>query len=59
MTYQTVVLVSQIAALILFAALFAGVLAYVFWPGNRQRLDRASRIPLDGDSNNAPTGTPR
>jgi cytochrome c oxidase cbb3-type subunit 4 len=59
MSYQTAALISQIAAMVLFGAIFAGVLAYVFWPGNKQRLDRASRIPLDADSADAPTGEPR
>jgi cytochrome c oxidase cbb3-type subunit 4 len=46
-------------AMVLFGTIFAGVLAYVFWPGNKQRLDRASRIPLDADSSDAPTGADR
>jgi cytochrome c oxidase cbb3-type subunit 4 len=56
MSYQTAALVSQVVTMILFAAIFAGVLAYAFWPGNRQRLDKASRIPFEADSNDAPTG---
>jgi cytochrome c oxidase cbb3-type subunit 4 len=52
-------LYAQIFTMILFGTVFAGVLAYVFWPGNKQRLDRASRIPLDADSNDAPTGAER
>jgi cytochrome c oxidase cbb3-type subunit 4 len=59
MTYQTAAMVSQIVAMVLFGTIFAGVLAYVFWPGNKQRLDRASRIPLDAGSNDAPTGVER
>ena len=38
-----------IAGLLIFIALFAGVLIYTFWPGNRKRFDHASRIPLDDD----------
>lgn len=56
MTYQTAALYAQIFAMVLFGTIFAGVIAYVFWPGNKQRLDRASRIPLDADCNDAPTG---
>jgi cbb3-type cytochrome oxidase subunit 3 len=59
MTYQTAALVSQLTAMVLFGSIFAAVLAYVFWPGNRQRLERASRIPLETDSNDAPTGGER
>lgn len=47
MDYETVVMVSQIAALLLFIGLFVAVLVYVFWPGNRKRFERASRIPLE------------
>jgi cytochrome c oxidase cbb3-type subunit 4 len=59
MTYQTAAFLSQIVAMAIFGTVFAGVLAYVFWPGNKQGLDRASRIPLDADSNGAPTGADR
>ena len=59
MTYQTVAFLSQMIAMAIFGTVFAGVLVYVFWPGNKQRLDRASRIPLDAESHDAPTGTDR
>ena len=49
MTYETVVSVTQIAALFLFMAVFAGVLVYAFWPGNKARFDRAARMPLRQD----------
>lgn len=35
--------------MLIFIALFIGVLIYTFWPGNKKRFDRASRIPLDDD----------
>ncbi|MFP3920113.1 MAG: cbb3-type cytochrome c oxidase subunit 3 [Dichotomicrobium sp.] len=47
MDYETVVMISQIAALLLFIGLFVAVLIYVFWPGNRKRFERASRMPLE------------
>jgi cytochrome c oxidase cbb3-type subunit 4 len=59
MTYHTAAFLSQMIAMAIFGSVFAGVLIYVFWPGNKQRLDRASRIPLDADSNDAPTGADR
>jgi cytochrome c oxidase cbb3-type subunit 4 len=59
MTYQTAAFLSQMIAMAIFGTVFAGVLVYVFWPGNKQRLDRASRIPLDADSSDAPTGADR
>jgi cytochrome c oxidase cbb3-type subunit 4 len=53
MTYETVAQFSQVASLLFFIALFIGVLAYVFWPGNRRRLETAQRkaLDLDKDSN--------
>ncbi len=49
MTYETVVSVTQSAALILFMAVFAGVLVYAFWPGNKARFEHAARLPLRRD----------
>jgi cytochrome c oxidase cbb3-type subunit 4 len=49
MTYEQVASISQIAALILFIALFVGVLVYAFWPGNKKRFQRAARLPLEKD----------
>lgn len=49
MSYETVAQISGITALILFCLLFAGVLIYTFWPGNRKRFEHAARIPLDND----------
>ena len=49
MTYETIQSISAMAGLILFMTLFAGVLLYVFWPGNAKAFDEASRIPLATD----------
>ncbi len=49
MDYEFVVMVTQIAALLLFVALFVAVLIYALWPGNRKRFDHASRLPLEQD----------
>lgn len=38
---------AQTWGLLLFVALFAGVLAYALWPGNRDRFKRAAQMPLD------------
>jgi cytochrome c oxidase cbb3-type subunit IV len=56
MTHATAVLLSQIFALALFGSMFLGVLAYVFWPANRQRFEDASRVPLDTSNNDTPRG---
>jgi cytochrome c oxidase cbb3-type subunit 4 len=49
MNYESVQSISALAGLILFVGLFAGVLLYVFWPGNAKGFDEASRIPLAKD----------
>ncbi|HZP08091.1 cbb3-type cytochrome c oxidase subunit 3 [Methyloceanibacter sp.] len=49
MTYEQVASVSQVVALIFFVALFAAVLLYAFWPGNKKRFERAARMPLEKD----------
>ena len=55
MSYDTVATVSQVASLLMFVAMFAAVLAYVFWPRNRERLEAAAREALDlaDDKSNA------
>jgi len=50
MTYDQVAPITQVAALLLFVALFIGVLIYAFWPGNKKRFEEASRLPLQKDS---------
>lgn len=49
MTHETMVVVSQIASLALFASLFAAVLVYVALPRNKSKFERAARLPLEGD----------
>jgi cytochrome c oxidase cbb3-type subunit IV len=49
MSYQLVAQISQTASLLLFIALFIGVLIYAFWPGSRERFEEAQRKALDLD----------
>ena len=49
MEYEQVASISQVAALIFFIVLFAGVVLYAFWPGNKKRFDEAARLPLEDD----------
>jgi cytochrome c oxidase cbb3-type subunit IV len=49
MTYEQVAGMTQVAALIFFIVLFAGVVAYAFWPGNKKRFEKDARIPLEKD----------
>ena len=53
MTYDSVASVTQIAALVLFVALFLGVLIYAFWPGNKKTFEEAANIPLEQDPDQA------
>jgi len=56
MTYQAATVLSQIVALILFIALFAAVVFYVFWPGNKKKFEDAARLPLEDEKNDKPDG---
>jgi cytochrome c oxidase cbb3-type subunit 4 len=47
MSYDTVATVSQVASLLMFVAMFAGVLAYALWPKNKPRFEEAQRRGLD------------
>jgi len=58
MTHESATVLSQIIALILFVSLFAGILAYVLWPGNKKKFDEAAQLPLD-DDNDDPKGDGR
>jgi len=49
MTYEQVASITQVAALLLFVALFVGVLIYAFWPGNKKRFEAAAKLPLEKD----------
>jgi cytochrome c oxidase cbb3-type subunit IV len=49
MTYDTVATVSQVTTLLLFMTLFLVVIAYVFWPANRGKFERAARAALEPD----------
>ena len=49
MSYEQVASISQVVALIFFVVLFAAVLLYAFWPGNKKRFERAARLPLEKD----------
>jgi len=56
MTYESASVLSQIVALILFIALFVGVIVYVFWPGNKKKFDEASKLPLEDEKSDKPDG---
>ncbi len=43
MTYQTVATFSQVTSLLMFIAMFVGVLVYALWPSNGRRFEAAQR----------------
>lgn len=47
MRYDTIATISQVLSLLMFIAMFAGVLIYAFWPANRSRFEQAQRRALD------------
>jgi cbb3-type cytochrome oxidase subunit 3 len=50
MTYQDVQVLSQLAAFLIFGALMVGVLVYAFRPTNKEKFERAARLPLEVDT---------
>lgn len=51
MSYGDIRAFFGVTGMLIFVALFAGVLIYTFWPSNKKRFDRASRMPLEDDQN--------
>ena len=49
MNYDDVAAFSGVFGLIFFMVLFAGILVYALWPGNKRKFDHAARIPLEED----------
>ena len=49
MTYETIATLSQVTSLLMFIAMFVGVLAYALWPRNGPRFENAQRRALDLD----------
>lgn len=47
MTYETIATISQVASLLMFIGMFAGVLAYALWPRNGPRFEEVQRRALD------------
>jgi cytochrome c oxidase cbb3-type subunit IV len=47
--YESLANIAQTWGLVYFVVIFLIVLVYALWPGNRQRFEDASRIPLDED----------
>ncbi len=56
MSFEDAVIFAQTWGLVLMMAVFAAVLAYALWPGNRKKFERAARLPLDEDEANGKKG---
>ena len=50
MTYDTVSRIAQQGGAVYFSLLFLVVLIYALWPRNRDRFQRAARVPLDEEN---------
>lgn len=57
MDYDTVATFSQVTSLLMFIALFTGVLVYTFWPGNKERFDDIQKRALDLDDDQPRSST--
>jgi len=49
MSYDDVVSFAGTFGLIFFMVVFAVVLVYAFWPGNKRKFEEAARRPLEDD----------
>jgi cytochrome c oxidase cbb3-type subunit IV len=49
MTYADAAQFAQTWGLALLVVLFAGVVIYAIWPGNREKFKRAASTPLDSE----------
>ncbi len=49
MDIQTLHMISGTAGLLIFVALFIGMLFYALWPANQKQFDRAARSVLEKD----------
>jgi len=47
MSFEQASQIAETWGLVLLAALFAAVLVYALWPGNREKFQRAARTPLE------------
>jgi cytochrome c oxidase cbb3-type subunit 4 len=49
MSFEDVRAFAGVYGLIYFLVMFAGVLVYALWPGNKKKFDDAARLPLKED----------
>ncbi len=56
MTYETVAAVSQVAAMLVFIAVFIAVVAFAYWPGHESKFTAEQRKSLDLDAESKSIG---
>ncbi len=49
MNYQDLIYFAETWGLVILALMFATAVVYAFWPGNREKFDRAANLPLESD----------
>jgi cytochrome c oxidase cbb3-type subunit IV len=49
MTYDALAMFARSWGLVYLMILFVGVCLYAFWPRNKDKFERAARMPLDED----------
>ncbi|MGF1628796.1 MAG: cbb3-type cytochrome c oxidase subunit 3 [Kiloniellaceae bacterium] len=49
MQYEQIAQFAATYGLVYLVILFAGALAYAFWPANKKKFDKAARLPLEED----------
>ena len=49
MHYEQIAHFAATYGLIYLVILFAGALAYAFWPSNKEKFEKAARLPLEED----------
>lgn len=47
MSYDQIAHIIKMGGTVAFTAVFTLSILYALWPGNRERFDRAARLPLD------------
>jgi cbb3-type cytochrome oxidase subunit 3 len=55
MAYDTVATISQVTSLLMFVAMFIGVVAYAVWPSNGAKFEAVQRRALGLDRNEKDT----
>jgi cbb3-type cytochrome oxidase subunit 3 len=51
MTYQDAQVLSQLVAMVIFGSLLVAVMVYAFRPSNKEKFERAARMPLESEDN--------